>query len=83
LSHPAAPPTAAAAGRTGADVHRDRREDTLLLALFEQSTLVRGGVGEVPAGLVSHLDVTVRKAREEAARKATGKRSGTDLARGH
>jgi hypothetical protein len=81
LSHPAAPPTAAAADRTGADVHRNRREDTVLLALFEQTTLVRGGVGGVPAG--PGLDVTVRKAREEAARKATEKRSGTDLARGH
>ena len=28
------------------------------------------------------LDVTVRKAREEAARKAAEKPSGTDLARG-
>ncbi|MGW0498865.1 hypothetical protein ACWD0Z_26610 [Streptomyces sp. NPDC003007] len=33
---------------------------------------------EVAAG----LDDTVRKAREEAARKAAEKRSGTDLARG-
>lgn len=33
---------------------------------------------EVAAG----LDVTVRKAREEAARKAAEKRSGTNLARG-
>ncbi|KYK16564.1 integrase [Streptomyces sp. CC71] len=60
-----------------------------------KDTMVRAGQSSEKAALIyqqsdeerqeevaAGLDATVRKAREEAARKAAEKRSGTDLARG-